>query len=106
MAITGSGSLAISFFVFVISAAFLPKGEFFSLSLFYVASCARPCLNAELQLSVQKARGVPGEVVVRLRSRCAQISASLSDSAVDSKLLTLFSRGYLVCGLVLRGCCR
>lgn len=29
MAITGSGSLAISFFVFVISAAFLPKGTCF-----------------------------------------------------------------------------
>lgn len=42
MAITGSGSLAISLSVFVISAAFLSKGEF-PLLLFLFACLARVC---------------------------------------------------------------
>ncbi len=52
MAITGSGSLAISLCVFVISAAFLPKGKFF-FSPFIVPVCV---CDAEFLPSTVKAR--------------------------------------------------
>lgn len=53
MAITGSGSLAVSLYVFVISAVFLPKGKFFVLAVLFVC-------DAELARTRAKARGVPG----------------------------------------------
>lgn len=63
MAITGSGSLAISLSVFVISAAFLPKGKFL-------------CLCVSVMQNNPKPEEYRGEVVVRLRVRCAQASPS------------------------------
>lgn len=50
MAITGSGSLAIFLSIFVISAAFLPKGKFLCLV----------CLWCRITPSTAQARGVPG----------------------------------------------
>ena len=44
MAITGSGSLAISLCVFVISAAFLPKGKFGFLFFFFLSLFSRRCV--------------------------------------------------------------
>lgn len=75
MAITGSGSLAISLSVFVISAAFLPKGEFFGAPRVRVCVC-----GAELPLPRLKPEEDRGEVVVRLRARCAQASPEISAS--------------------------
>lgn len=63
MAITRSGSLAISLSVFVISAAFLPKGKFF-----WCLVCVCVC-DAELLLPQPKQEEYRGEVVVRLRAK-------------------------------------
>lgn len=47
MAITGSGSLAVSLYVFVISAAFLPKGMFFLLAVLFVSDAELPPFTSE-----------------------------------------------------------
>ena len=58
MAITGSGSLAISLCVFVISAAFLPKGKFgFLLLLFFFFFKPPLCLSGCRHLSTDEASG-------------------------------------------------
>lgn len=67
MAITGSGSLAISLSVFVISAAFLPKGEFPK----FLSSRVRHGRVAAFAGVAQSRRGDGcrgGEVVARLRA--------------------------------------
>ena len=58
MAITGSGSLAISLCVFVISAAFLPKGKFGFLFFFPLSFQPPLCLAGCRHLSTDEARGV------------------------------------------------
>lgn len=74
MAITGSGSLAISLYVFVISASFLPKGKLFFLND-YICCLACVLCGAELPQSLQlNPEEYRGEVVVPLRARCAQAS--------------------------------
>ena len=87
MAITGSGSLAVSLSLFVISLAFLPKGKFFYFLkecspfslLFCVSACACACVcyaespptHTHPQLKPEEHRG---EVVVLLRAGCAPAS--------------------------------
>lgn len=64
MAITRSGSLAISLSVFMISAAFLPKGKFFAVLCVCVCVC-----NAEWLFPPPKQEEHRWEVVVRLRAK-------------------------------------
>lgn len=61
MAITGSGSLAISLSVFVISAAFLHKGKFFFPFFSPPRFVSRVSVMQNLLPSTAKARGVPGK---------------------------------------------
>lgn len=67
MAITGSGSLAISLSVFVISAAFLSKGKFFFSWGGVSCACASLMQNCSLHGWSQRSTGE--EVVVRLRAK-------------------------------------
>lgn len=81
MAITGSGSLAISFSLFVISAAFLPKGELLHL---IVESGGKENSVSVMRVSHHRSRSQllfcirrGEEVVVRL---CASMRTSFSSS--------------------------
>lgn len=94
MAITGSGSLAISLSVFVISAAFLPKGE----SPLSFARLARACGCVAGSLKSGRGDDVGGEKLWRVCApRCAPaspgIAASLSLWTLRG-LVAVFNAGF------------
>lgn len=94
MAITGSGSLAISLSVFVISAAFLSKGEF--PLLFFYLRVWHGCVAAlRDRRNRERRRCRRGEVVVLLR-------------AGDARKLRLESQHHFLRAAVdfIRCCCR
>lgn len=107
MAITGSGSLAISLSAFVISAAFLLKGKFsFSSCCCCCFSLSCVCMRV-MQNYLYPQLKLPGEyrgeVVMRLRAGCAQaspwnlsITFCCSHAAVDSEISNVLSTLFAV----------
>lgn len=87
MAITGSGSLAISLFVFVISAAFLPKGESASPLFFPPSAClerVRGCFCGVAPFAAEAGRGddVGGGEKLRWRLRVGMRASCAANRSI------------------------